>query len=264
MPQGDLLTSLRAGLQPGLNPILDHRSDPEVGLDVAVLSLAAGQSHRADSDGLETAWVALEGRGTLTVDGRSMAFDRPSWVESGPFVAHGPAGTRLEVRARTDCQLACLATPNEASFASRLYTPEQVADEHRGKGRWQDAAYRIVRTVFDGESAPPESRLVLGEVVNFPGRWSSYPPHHHAQPEIYYYRFWPEQGYGHGELGEAIHRLKQHDLLRVTRARDHAQVAAPGYYMYYLWAIRHLEGARYTGFEYAPEHSWLLKEEDEG
>jgi hypothetical protein len=29
--------------------------------------------------------------------------------------------------------------------------------------------------------------------------------------------------------------------------------------MYYLWAIRHLDGARYAGFETSPEHRWTFE-----
>ena len=67
--------------------------------------------------------------------------------------------------------------------------------------------------------------------------------------------FWADQ---HGELGSRVFQLRDHDLLRITSGNDHSQVAAPGYHMYYLWAIRHLEGDPYTGFEFNPEHSWLL------
>jgi 5-deoxy-glucuronate isomerase len=99
----------------------------------------------------------------------------------------------------------------------------------------------------------------VGEVVSLPGRWSSYPPHHHAQPEIYYYRFDPPQGYGHAELGDEVFKVHQHDLLRITAGNDHAQAAAPGYHMYYLWAIRHLDGNPYTGFEYTETHKWTFE-----
>ena len=40
--------------------------------------------------------------------------------------------------------------------------------------------------------------MVLGEVVNLPGKWSSYPPHHHPQPECYFYRFDKPMGFGAG------------------------------------------------------------------
>src|SRR5690606_19128570 len=120
---------------------------------------------------------------------RAVAFDRPDWIEVSPSAAHGCTGTTLEVTAETRVEIALLATDNESPFPGRVYTPGEVATEHRGRGLLEDTAYRWVRLVFDGTIAPKAARLVLGEVITLPGRWSSYPPHHHKQPEIYYYRF---------------------------------------------------------------------------
>ena len=260
MPKSDHLTQLRTGLVPGFNRLLDRAADPEVGMDFGVHRLRAGERLTLDGpDDTERALLVLSGSGRLGASGQELAFARTSWIDQGPAAAHAAAGTSIDVLAESDCELAILATANPASFAPRLYSPAGVPGEHRGKGILSDMAYRIVRTVFDGTSAPPQALLVLGEVVNFPGRWSSYPPHHHPQPEIYYYRFLPEQGYGHGELGEEVFKLQNHDVLRIVGERDHAQVSAPGYHMYYLWAVRHLPGKPYTGFEYNPQHQWLLK-----
>ena len=101
-------------------------------------------------------------------------------------------------------------------------------------------AIAIVRTVFDRRNADPNAELVLGEVVTMPGRWSSYPPHHHPQPEIYHYRFTKPQGFGHAELGEQVLKVRQYDTVKILDGLDHAQCAAPGYGMYYAWVIRHL------------------------
>jgi 5-deoxy-glucuronate isomerase len=257
----DLLTTLRGGLEPGYNALLGAEDDPEVGLDFGVHLLPAGTSKELTSPARECAWLVIRGRGTLTIGSRSMDFARPEWIATGPTVAHGPAGSRCEVIALDACEVAQVAVEGGGHFEPRLLGPAEVPTEHRGRGMLEEASYRLVRCAFDGQTAPAESRLVLGEVVSFPGRWSSYPPHHHPQPEIYYYRFAPEQGYGHGELGERVFRLRGHDLLRITGDRDHAQVSAPGYHMYYIWAIRHLPGSPYTGFEFNPEHAWLLEEQ---
>jgi 5-deoxy-glucuronate isomerase len=52
--------------------------------------------------------------------------------------------------------------------------------------------------------------------------------------------------------------VRAFDTLRIAAQQDHAQVAAPGYAMYYLWIVRHLENNAYSGFEYSPEHVWML------
>ena len=127
----------------------------------------------------------------------------------------------------------------------------------------QDACRRNVRLIFDYDNNP-ESNLVLGEVVNYPGRWSSYPPHHHDQPEIYYYRFTEPQGYGHAELGDSVFKVQQNDTMIIPPQLDHAQVSAPGYGMWYLWVIRHLEGNPYTGFEFTEDHAWTLDPANQG
>jgi len=63
------------------------------------------------------------------------------------------------------------------------------------QGQVGDACYRFVRTFFDRRKQI-RGRAGAGEVVTMPGRWSSYPPHHHPQPEIYHYRFTLPQGFG--------------------------------------------------------------------
>mgnify|MGYP000600444855 CR=1 FL=1 len=60
--------------------------------------------------------------------------------------------------------------------------------QHFGADQWDGTADRQVLTVFDYENAP-YSKLVLGEVFHKPGCWTSYPPHYHPQPEVYYYEF---------------------------------------------------------------------------
>ena len=107
-------------------------------------------------------------------------------------------------------------------------------------------------------TSPKDVELVLGEVVTLPGRWSSYPPHHHPQPEIYHYRFTEPQGYGHAELGETVLKVRHGDTVKIADGFDHAQAAAPGYGMYYAWVIRHLPGNPYTVPEFTEAHRWTM------
>jgi 5-deoxy-glucuronate isomerase len=253
----DLITTYRnRPFSPGFNDYLGLEA--ETGLRFQILRLEAGRRETVGSATAETAVVAIEGEGVLHYRDVQARFHRTSWVEQNPTVVHFPRGETVEVVAKGETRLAVISTVNPERFDGRVYSPSDIDVEHRGKNLLGGTCYRLVRLAFDRSVAPEAARLVLGEVLNFPGKWSSYPPHHHEQPEIYYYEFSPGEGYGHGELGDQVFRIQHQDLLVITGNRDHSQVAAPGYHMYYIWAIRHLEGKPYVGFEFTAPYDRLL------
>lgn len=117
---------------------------------------------------------------------------------------------------------------------------------------------RNVTTLFDDQTAPA-SNLVLGETYSLPGKWCGYPPHSHPQPGVYYYRVdWPE-GFGFCCVGDDVYKVKDRSFSCLTHGAMHPQVAAPGYQMYIIWAIRHLPGNPWTRGTNLPEYQWLEK-----
>jgi 5-deoxy-glucuronate isomerase len=229
---------------------------PEMGLDFGLLKLRPGERYSPPA-GQERAFLLLDGEAELQWAGSSKAVGRRSLFDEQPWCLHLPAGAAATVTAGArGAELAFLGATNPAAFAPRLYSPEECRDEERGKGTMRETSTRIVRTIFDDTNAP-YSNLVLGEVINFPGKWSSYPPHHHPQPEIYHYRFLPASGFGLTAIGERAYILRDGDTVLIHEGEVHPQAAAPGYAMYYIWAIRHLEGNRYTSPTFVPEHRWV-------
>ena len=77
------------------------------------------------------------------------------------------------------------------------------------------------------------------EVVNLPGPSSSFTPHRHPRPEIYFYKFLPENGYGFCEMEDKVLKVKHNDMVKFLNGVSHPQVAAPGNVMWYLWVIKH-------------------------
>ncbi len=53
-------------------------------------------------------------------------------------------------------------------------------------------------------------------------------------------------------------KVRHFDTVKILDEVDHSQCAAPGYAMYYVWAIRHLPGNPYTVPEFTPEHRWMM------
>lgn len=246
-----------SGTKPGLDWITRAGEDDlDTGMNFGILKLEAGEQSDLTS-AEETAALLISGTVRFRWDGGERSAERHSLFEQDPVALHVPPGSQIIIIADTAAELAVFSVANDRTFDPVLFDSANILmSEHRAQGKLDDTAYRLVRTIFDDRNRP-EANLVLGEVVHLPGRWSSFPPHHHPQTEIYHYRFDPVQGYGHGELGEEVLKVRSHDTVKILAGRDHAQVAAPGCAMWYLWVIRHLPKARYSVPEVAEENRWM-------
>ena len=249
--------------QYGYNPItaMDETEDNTM-MDFGILRLAEKQVECLTETDKESAILLIQGEVTLHWGEREAALKRSSCFDDNPWVLHVPKNVAVKITGvAVDSELSITKTTNAQLFEAKLYTPAECQSEERGKGTLKEASTRIVRTVFDYSNAP-YSNLVIGEVIDFPGKWSSYPPHYHPQPEIYFYKFYPEQGYGFCELSEDVVKLRHNDTTKILNNATHPQTTAPGYAMYYIWVIRHIDGNPYKSPEYpvfVPEHLWVTE-----
>lgn len=243
----------------GLNPVVRRDGGhAEMLMDFDVLKLAKCQSHRDDAQ-VERAYLLMYGSVLFRWEGMEEVVRRDSYLDEDPVCLHVPAGVAVKVMGLAeDTELTVHRTENERIFPSRLYRQGECRNEVRGRGQMNEAGTRIVRTILD-KTISPDANLMLGEDVHYPGKWSGFPSHHHPQPEIYFYKFQPENGFGLIKLGEGAELLEHNDTLLIHPGRVHPQVAAPGYAMYYIWVIRHLPGNPYLSPVYEPEHLWLEK-----
>lgn len=257
----------RCGFSFGYNAIASAGEDAgssgfDTGMDFGIMRCAA-REEIAETSPLESVWLLMHGEAEIEAAGETRSVSRTHLFDQEATALHVCRDTPIRLRHRTDTEWAVIRTENPNTFPARTFLPGESLPEFRGAGLVQNGCLRNVRLLFDLETRP-DSNLVVGEVINLPGRWSSYPPHHHDQPEIYHYRFTEPQGYGHGESGDDVYKLRHGDTLFIEPGKDHGQVSAPGYGMYYLWFIRHLPGNPYNGFSFAPEHEWALNPERQG
>jgi len=226
-------------------------------MDFGILKLDKGQEE-VNAEEKERAYLLILGEVTFQWGNNKVAVRRDSFLDENPWCLHVPAGEAVKITALSqDTEISVTKTYNERKFNAKLYSDKDCRAEEFGKGTLGETSTRIVRTIFDLSNAD-YSNLVVGEVINFPGKWSSYPPHHHPQPEIYFYKFYPEQGFGYSEYGEEVFKVRNHDTAVISDELTHSQVAAPGYVMYYVWVIRHLENNPFDERIFVPEHKWLL------
>lgn len=249
------------GFTLGFTPITTiGEKEHDTGIHFGILKLASGEEKIINAH-LESAYLLMQGQCEFYFDDKHYEAHRDSCFNDNPFALHIAANRTARIKALTNCEFAVAETPNNTNFTTEFFSETNMLEsEQRGMNLLNNTAHRVVRTIFDIRNRP-DAKLVLGEVINAPGRWSSYPPHHHPQPEIYHYRFTEPQGYGHAECGDEVFKVRQFDTYKILNENDHSQTAAPGYGMYYIWVIRHLDGLPYTVPEFTQEHNWTRTDE---
>ena len=232
----------------------------EMLMDFGVLRLKKGECWTEEQP-LEKAYLLVDGEVTFAWEGQTHTEYRANCFDVPPTALHVSRKTGVTITCVSeDCELNILRTDNDRDFAAKLYLPSDTPDEFRGAGTMHETSTRIVRTIFDHSNAP-YANLVLGEVIGFPGKWSSYPPHHHPQPEVYYYKTNPCGGFAYAELGEDVVKVHNNDTVLIAPGLTHPQCTPPGYALWYLWGIRHLPGQPYGTPTFVPEHLWVQEKD---
>ena len=249
MPRSEGLHTLQRRGEGGARELTTHR-----------MTLAPGSASNFAIADEETVVVLLEGRGRFAVGERSWNVERRDVFADRATALLLPPGMTLAVRAETPLEAVLISTPAPAGGEPVLCTPDSVTVTERGT----DLYKREVRTLFTSD--PYARRLMVGETVNAPGHWSSYPPHKHDgkdnEPrleEMYYYRVHPPGGFGlhisYTASGEAAtHQVRDGDLVLIPYGY-HSVSAPPRHDLYYLWAIAGDE--RKLAVYEDPSHRWV-------
>jgi 5-deoxy-glucuronate isomerase len=226
-------------------------------MDITIYRMNQGEVLEFNEKEKETAILLLEGTVEYHWLTNSERAERSDVFTQQPFCLHVCKDTQVTLTAIKQCEILVQATINKNSFDAHYYTPEECKIELMGETQWEGTAKREVLTVFDYNNAP-YSNMVMGEVITKAGRWSSYIPHSHVQPEVYYYKFEKPQGFGAAFIGENVYKVADGSAASIPGGLTHPQTAAPGYNMYYCWMIRHLYNNPWTTRDNDPQHEWLL------
>ncbi|WP_105619732.1 5-deoxy-glucuronate isomerase [Vallitalea okinawensis] len=227
-------------------------------MDFEILKLNAGDTYTNDQP-LERAYLIIYGGIQVTFNGQTETMYRENYYDHNPVTLQLAPNTSVDITCTTDnTEIAIFKTENPDMTHNVLRRAEDTVVEERGKGFMNEAGTRITRTIID-KSIDPLSNLMLGEDMHYPGKWAGFPSHHHEQPEIYFYKFHPvnKKGFGLLKLGDDAVLLEENDTVLIPPNMDHPQVAAPGYAMYFIFAIRHLEGNPYIKPTFVEEHLWV-------
>ncbi len=226
-------------------------------MNITVHRLKAGGKYTVMDEAQETALLLLEGTVVFSwANCQEKAVRATTWDNTG-YCLHIPKNTKAEILAEVNSLVLVQQTDNSKNFEPVFYTPDTIQIKTFGKNIPGDTAIRDVTTIFDYHSAP-YSNMVLGEIFNHAGLWSSFIPHSHEQPEVYYYRFDKPQGFGACFIGDNVFKIKHESFCAIPGGLTHPQVAAPAYKMTYVWMIRHFDNNPWTSRVDSAEHLWIV------
>lgn len=252
----------------GVSEIVNPQNSESEGLELALVRPTPAQSLNAVSPGRESLLVILGGRCSIAVKGMD-AWDnlggRADVFDGVPTAVYVPAGIPYRISALGPAEIAVFRAPAPSGGEAYVIRPSDVAVAVRGEGAW----HRTVYTILDESKSA--QRLVAGETFNDPGAWSSYPPHKHDRhdppreavfQEVYHFRVKPKDGFGFQRVYsperhvESTFLVEDGDTVLIPFGY-HPVVAAPGYRLYYLWALAG-EGRRLMATE-DPAHAWVTR-----
>ena len=252
----------REAFREGYNSICEiGKLHEDMFMDIGVIKLEAGGVYTNEAQ-RERAVLLIEGKVTFRWAERQETLERKSCFDDNPICLHLPKGMAVTIEALEESELMYQAVENTENFQPKLFRAEDTVTDIFGKDTLGNTSIRSVRTVID-DSIAPYSNLVIGEVINHPGKWSSYPPHDHVQPEVYHYRFQPESGFGISLIGDEASKVEHRSTSMVHTNLVHPQCSAPGYAMYYIWMIPHAPKRWMKDRRFEEKHTWLLDENAE-
>ncbi len=231
----------------------------EMLMNITVHHLLKGEVKEFTFDKEEAAYLLVNGHVVYLWDDKKEEAVRSDFINEGPYCLHTSYGRKVTIKAIEDSEILIQSTTNEKAFVSIFYKPSDCKEMISGEGYFNNKARRIVRTIFDYHNAS-YSNLVMGEVVSEQGGWSSYIPHHHPQPEVYYYRYQRPEGFGACFIGDHVFKVTDKSFCAIPGGYTHPQVSAPGYPMYYCWMIRHLAEEAWTTRIDDERYLWLLSD----
>jgi 5-deoxy-glucuronate isomerase len=216
----------------------------------------------------------IQGQGTVEIQERSgenlrfaVGPRRDPFSEKATLVCLQP-GTAFRVTAEgPEFRAAFHRTHAAQEGKSFLIKPEALTPTPTGVGNWHR------QVCLCSPLDQPFQRFLIGETINPPGNWASYPPHKHDedQPpyeapyeEVYHFLMKPKQGFGFIRVYEPKQREDPIDKAFVIEHGDtvvlpkgyHPLTVAPGYQLLYIFSLVG-EKREYGAWSDDPDHQWV-------
>jgi 5-deoxy-glucuronate isomerase len=250
-------------LEKGLNTLVKPGEMEYIELDI--FKGEKGDSYSFNSKDYEIGLIILTGKLNVTVD--DIKYDnlgaRRNVFDGNAYALYIPNNKEVKLEALENVEVAICKTRVKTDEEVKLIKPEDVIIRDVGVHNWR----RDVKDIIDRRIKA--KRLLIGETINPPGNWSSYPPHKHdtnnypeevKMEEVYFYKINPPNGFGLQRVYtperdiDNVYLIEDNSLLLINRGY-HPVVSAPGYQLYYLWILA--GDIRESIINDDPNHKWI-------
>ena len=235
-------------------------------LEFGLLRVPRDEAFSFATAGQEAVLVILSGACQVEVDAERWTLERVSVFAEPAMAVYVPRHREYRVYGVKPADVAVATAEATQDLVPRLIDRHGVKAEAEGAGCFRRQVLGIVDQAF------PASRLLVGETYVEPGQWASYPPHKHDEdryPEevrleqACFVQIDPPQGFALQYVYSADRSLSQaqvvhNDDLVVVARGYHPLVAAPGYSLYYLWAMA--GDGHVMRWSADPAHAWVGEE----
>lgn len=259
------------GFQQGYSLIASPADSALRWITVGRLGLLPETQYESATDSQELVINVLSGNVTFECDGIApvQVGGRQNMFHDGPTLLCVPPATRYQLTASSaaPAEAILFQAPATTGIASNIIRPVDAPPKTIGASNW-------ARSVWPGTGISHSTqRMIIGETINPPGNWSSYPPHKHdtddlpreaVYEEVYVFAVKPAGGFGiqriyeRGNAADALDELiavEDGDTVIIPRGY-HPVVAAPGYQLGYIWALCG-HGRTYGAWSDDPAHAWI-------
>lgn len=258
----------------GFQSLVSPKSGLLKWVELGRITLTPGENWAGKFKDKEAVFYILGGRCDIEANDKKFRNlgERTNPFSGLPTALYLPPGSECAIEALTNLDAVVCSAPAEESTPQgpSLVTPDMCKVTSVGTLNWR----REVRTVIGPDT--PAQKLLVGETLNPPGNWSSYPPHKHDTKseseapleEVYFFLVSPPQGFGmiriytpkdDPEPLDELYVVQDGDTVVIPRGY-HPVVAAPGYTLFYLWVLAG-EERRYGAWSDDPAHTWIKSTE---
>ena len=228
----------------GIQTIVSPENSDLLYLNFSIINSGTLKDFSGSTEDKETVFVLTRGNLQFLIGKKIFGkIQRKNVFEEPPFAVYLPPSTEYTLKFEEESELCIISCKAKNKSEPRLITPNDMKFRRVG----EETFYRNITDIITEDF--PAEKLIIGETINDPGNWSSYPPHKHDRDnfpeevkleELYFFKLMPETGFGiiriFDDEEDFLFLLRNNELVTIPKGY-HPVAVAPKHQIYYLWAL---------------------------